>query len=262
MRPGQLAERVVARGALCVAAGRDERVIGDRAQIDDFRSFPVHVHLHEGHQPGGLVFPLLRNTSRNAGRYDRTGPVSELSTLPLTDWCGLAPLVRAVLVRVFVGICRCATLGCVDQMSEQTTSSLRAPALGLLPKLQLLARVWYEFALVHIALRRRRPLHSLVQADVRRLSGPAVHPPWRLRRAVDRGLRVGRWRPRCLVRSLVLYRLLQAQGMSPELVIGLPERPTNHKAHAWVELEASDVGPSPGRLGHREMIRYHGTSRR
>ena len=81
-------------------------------------------------------------------------------------------------------------------------------------------------------------------------------PPLRLANAVDRTLRLGRRRPTCLVSSLVLFRLLRAQGDAAELVIGLPASPRDKDAHAWVELEGTDVGPPPGRNGHVELARY------
>jgi hypothetical protein len=82
------------------------------------------------------------------------------------------------------------------------------------------------------------------------------HAPWRLSRAVDRTLRVAPDDPTCLVRSLVLFRLLREQGDAAQLVIGLPEQPTSHEAHAWVELDGQVVGPPPGRAGHAEMARF------
>jgi hypothetical protein len=56
--------------------------------------------------------------------------------------------------------------------------------------------------------------------------------------------------------SLVLFHLLRRQGDPAELVIGLPHRPTNRNAHAWVELGGRVVGPPPGRLGHEPLARY------
>jgi Transglutaminase-like superfamily len=82
------------------------------------------------------------------------------------------------------------------------------------------------------------------------------HPPSRLSRAVDRTLRAAPDDPTCLVRSLVLFRLLREQGDEAQLVIGLPERPATHEAHAWVELDGHVVGPPPGRAGHSEMARF------
>ena len=123
-------------------------------------------------------------------------------------------------------------------------------------KARLAMRVWARFVVVSIRV-RREPLPRLVA----QLSAVGAAPPRRRRRpstlarAVDRSLRVGNHRPRCLINALVLYRLMREQGDEVELVIGLPELPTDERAHAWVELHGHDVGPPPGRAGHREMAR-------
>jgi hypothetical protein len=128
------------------------------------------------------------------------------------------------------------------------------PPLGILARLRLLGLIWLLAARVAIALRRER-LPDLVD----RLAipgGASPRPPRLLSRAVSRGLRIGPWVPRCLIRSLVLYRLLRAQGDEPELVIGLEEVRPGRDAHAWVELGGFDVGPEPGRSGHEPLARY------
>jgi len=94
---------------------------------------------------------------------------------------------------------------------------------------------------------------------VTELSAAAARSPTEtalLSRAVSRGLRIGPWRPRCLLRSLVLYRLLREQGVDAQLVIGLPDRASSPDAHAWVEVDGRDVGPWPGRKGYEELTRY------
>jgi hypothetical protein len=55
---------------------------------------------------------------------------------------------------------------------------------------------------------------------------------------------------------LVMFDLLRAEGLHPELVIGLPADPRSHIAHAWVEVDGRDVGPPPGRHQHGELVRY------
>ena len=130
----------------------------------------------------------------------------------------------------------------------------RATRLSIPGKAALLVRVWATAGRVQLAL-RRRPLHEVVAS----LDQPSAREPLPvavLNRAISRGLRLGQRQPRCLTRSLVLYGLLRAQGEAPELVIGLPDRPTSHDAHAWVVLDGRDVGPFPGGNGYRELSRY------
>lgn len=81
-------------------------------------------------------------------------------------------------------------------------------------------------------------------------------PPARLSHAVDRCLLVGPLRARCLVRAMVLHRMLRRQGFATSVVIGLPTAATSTDAHAWVEIDGRDVGPGPGRSGHLELVRY------
>jgi len=132
-----------------------------------------------------------------------------------------------------------------------------APYLGKLRwKVSLALRIWLTFLLVKTGL-RRRPLPELVT----RLGKPGRTrfygvPAPRLGIIVARVLRLGRRRARCLTSSLVLYGLLRRQGLPAELVIGLPETPSDRQAHAWVEVERADVGPPPGRSGHVELARY------
>jgi hypothetical protein len=81
-------------------------------------------------------------------------------------------------------------------------------------------------------------------------------PPRQLAWAIDRTLRIGRRRPRCIFNALVMYRLLREQGDAAVLVIGLPRAAMTKDAHAWVELDDTDVGPPPGRAGHEPMARF------
>jgi len=123
-------------------------------------------------------------------------------------------------------------------------------------KVVLVVRIWRTYALVLIALRR-----DPMPIAIRRLGIPGrrdARPTSLLSRAVTRALRIGPWQPRCLTRSLVLYRLLREQGAPAELVIGLPSSAREWDAHAWVELAGQDVGPMPGRFGHEELVRYPG----
>ena len=132
---------------------------------------------------------------------------------------------------------------------------MRDGRLTLAEKIRLAARIWVRFVQVTVQT-RRRPLPAYVQALAR--NGAAArrrHPPAAVSRAVDRSLRIGSHRPRCLLNALVLFRLLREQGDPAMLVLGLPEVATDERAHAWVEVDGRDVGPSPGSTGHRELAR-------
>ena len=133
----------------------------------------------------------------------------------------------------------------------------RPRRLSLLGKVRLAARVWLRFARVRRAV-DREPLPAFVSelGGTGRSSPRSAHAPATLSTAVHRSLRIGRRRPRCLINALVLFRLLREQGEAAELVIGLPEAARDHRAHAWVELAGRDVGPPPGRTGHREVARF------
>lgn len=123
-------------------------------------------------------------------------------------------------------------------------------------RVRLALRVWAGYAAVREAL-WRHPLPEAVQVAGRaRRPPPRAEPTPRLSRAVDRCLRLGPWQAGCLTASLVLLRLLRAQGAAAELVIGLPEAAPDHRAHAWVEVGGRVAGPPPGRNGHVELVRY------
>jgi len=130
-----------------------------------------------------------------------------------------------------------------------------SPPLPLSVKLQLAARVWWSFLRV-VFRNPREPLPRFIERLSRAAPSrsPWIAPP-RLRGAVLRVLRVGPWRPSCLVNALVLFRLLHEQGDRAELVIGLPVDARDHEAHAWVELGGQDLGPFPG-AHHSQLARF------
>ena len=107
---------------------------------------------------------------------------------------------------------------------------------------------------INLAL-RRKPLPEVVQSLGHPTDRP-FHNPRQLTHWVDRSLRLGPFMPRCVVRSLVLYHYLRREGWPAEIVIGLPDRPADKNAHAWIEVDGQDVGPPPGRGQHVEMARY------
>jgi hypothetical protein len=128
--------------------------------------------------------------------------------------------------------------------------------LDVAHKVGLASRIWLLFLRVALAV-RRHPLPQVIEGL--RPAGSSARvavEPVRLGRIVERVLRIGPWKARCLFTSLVLYRLLWELGQDPEFVIGLPREPKDKDAHAWIELDGIDVGPPPGRSGHEELARY------
>lgn len=122
-------------------------------------------------------------------------------------------------------------------------------------RLRLAGRICLDSLIVWVRLRRAR-LPDLIRALGRPgRARPRVEPK-RLGHLVYRVMNVGPFHSRCLTMSLVLFRALHRQGTPADLVLGLPERATDHLAHAWVEVEGREVGPPPGRLGHKELARY------
>ncbi|NIA25417.1 MAG: lasso peptide biosynthesis B2 protein [Gammaproteobacteria bacterium] len=129
--------------------------------------------------------------------------------------------------------------------------------LPVAEKVRLFVRIW-ALAVQSATASKRCALPDLMES-YRIGSTARSHPtyaPRKLSTAVTRSLRVGPWQPRCLIKAMVLYRLMREQGEEAELVIGLPQNPKDHTAHAWVEAHGVDIGPAPGRGHHQELARY------
>jgi hypothetical protein len=115
-----------------------------------------------------------------------------------------------------------------------------AEPLGTLDRLELAG----EIALAYVQARRRLRREPIATAVVKlraRPTRPTVQAPAsgveraaRLGRAVVRMLSLLPGDTRCLVRSLVLTRLLARRGIPARLVIGARIAPA-FLAHAWVE---------------------------
>jgi hypothetical protein len=107
-----------------------------------------------------------------------------------------------------------------------------------------------EIALAYVQARRRLRREPIATAVVKlraRPTRPAVQAPVsaveraaRLGRAVVRILSLLPGDTRCLVRSLVLTRLLARRGIPARLVIGARTTPA-FLAHAWVECSGVAV---------------------
>jgi hypothetical protein len=129
--------------------------------------------------------------------------------------------------------------------------------LGRAAKFALAAEIIAAYARVRLTLRRTDIRRTL--AALRASRGAAARPEEpalagrRLGHAVVRTLRVLPTDSRCLMRSLVLVRLLARRGIDAKLVLAVaPGEPRDGFAHAWVEYHGRPLldpgGPQYGRL--------------
>jgi hypothetical protein len=78
------------------------------------------------------------------------------------------------------------------------------------------------------------------------MSGSLVRPPSALGCLVNIAARYGPIRAACLVRSVVLIRILSARGVTGTLQIGVRKAASSQlDAHAWVECEGVPVNDQP-----------------
>jgi hypothetical protein len=114
-----------------------------------------------------------------------------------------------------------------------------------------------EAVALTLRYRLRGGTRGLPPAEAR----PARRPAGRLSRpslstavwAVQLATSIWPFRTTCLVRSLVLARILRRRGYPAEVVIGVPEEGVGADprfAHAWVE-----VRDGPGSPGYSELVR-------
>jgi hypothetical protein len=125
----------------------------------------------------------------------------------------------------------------------------------MIGKLRLAAVIVARYVRVRLDL-SRYALPEVVARYSRRAPSSHHYTVPTLRRGVDRLLVLPGRPMRCLPRALVLYSLLVEQEQDPRLVVGLPTVATSTRAHAWVEIDGVDVGPSPGQNGHQPMSAY------
>lgn len=122
---------------------------------------------------------------------------------------------------------------------------------------RLALRIWARYVLVKLVLAQKKSLADAVDTlRGRPPASPIDQEPSQLGRSVVKALRVGTFQPRCLTLTLIHMTLLNDNGESGQLVIGLPRDARDPRAHAWLEIDGVDIGPPPGRHGHEELVRY------
>ena len=133
-----------------------------------------------------------------------------------------------------------------------------APRLSVRQRLVLGAEIVRAYLTVRrLSTRRKLPAVVVTLRDVPATSGLPLPDPGvdgiRLGRAVMRALVLTPGGTKCLMRALVLLRLLARRGISnAELIIAVQPGPTVLDAHAWVELD--EVALLPPGDGHERLL--------
>lgn len=136
---------------------------------------------------------------------------------------------------------------------------------AFVPRALAVLRTWRELGRAQGALirsqrqLRRQPLGRLLEIADTPTPGKGVPMTHRqlehaegLATAISRMARFGLFRPRCLVRSMALHQLLQADGVTNARVrigvrtAGVP----GLDAHAWVEVDSRVLGDDVYRAPH------------
>jgi hypothetical protein len=134
-------------------------------------------------------------------------------------------------------------------MSTPAATAPPPPApLPLTAKAVLAGEILSAYARARLALRGdfRQAVKTLRAVDADKpTEGDPVVAGRRLGSAVVRTLRLLPTDSRCLMRSLVLTRLLTRRGIESTLVIGVSTG-DRFEAHAWVEHEGAVLLPSGG----------------
>lgn len=128
-------------------------------------------------------------------------------------------------------------------------------SLTIVEKLRLTGEIVSTYARVRWLVAR----HSLpdVLAQLRATDQPrassvptmSAFNKWRLANAIVRVLRRLPTDSRCLMRSLVVLRMLHRRGVSSSLVIGVKTEP-EFAAHAWIEESGEALLPTGGDAIH------------
>lgn len=124
-----------------------------------------------------------------------------------------------------------------------------AAPLSRIQKLRLAAEILQAYVAVRWSLRRSGLPETL--AAVRRPAGGVARletdvplaEAMRLGRVVQRSLRLLPFDSRCLIRSLVVTRLLARRGLESTLVLGARSKP-GFAAHSWVEYAGVPLLPT------------------
>jgi len=137
------------------------------------------------------------------------------------------------------------------RQQRHLTNIIDVKRLRLSDRIRIAAEIWITYAQVRW-LMLRRPIGDVVErlrrGEVAGVSATeAVQLGRRLGSPVIRTLGILPWDSRCLMRSLVLLRMMARRGVACQLVIGARTGST-FAAHAWVEHAGEPLLPTLGFL--------------
>jgi hypothetical protein len=118
-------------------------------------------------------------------------------------------------------------------------------AAVLLPRTALSLRA-FGFKKTRDALQKKLPLLLPPRSENEKVAETVQ----RTCRMVRAGAHYGLLRPSCLVESLVLWHLLQRQGISSDLRIGVRKTSQKFEAHAWVEYSGAALNQTEEQHQH------------
>ena len=104
----------------------------------------------------------------------------------------------------------------------------------------LLVRAWWQLLLVDVAL-RLVPVTWLLPRAAARISRTPSVPPERIVWLLDVARRYAPARSTCLKDSIVLVRLLRAEGIDAVLNLGVARADGTLRGHAWVECHGRTI---------------------
>ena len=118
-----------------------------------------------------------------------------------------------------------------------------------LARVRLAVEIWTTYVQVRWLV-LRHPIDQVVEqlrggAAADRPAAEAQGVARRLERPVVRSLGILPWDSRCLMRSLVMLRMMARRGVACDLVLGARTQEA-FKAHAWVEHQGHALLPTLG----------------
>lgn len=130
-------------------------------------------------------------------------------------------------------------------MATPLTAVEPVSGLSLPTRVRLAAEILVTYARVRWLMARLELPETVARLRAGTVAARGPVNPWHVAGATARVMALLPTDSRCLMRSLVLLRLLAVRGEASTLVIGVRTDP-DFAAHAWVEWEGAGLLPTGG----------------